>query len=153
MKCNLRLLGPGGCAYSNYWDDCLGGTLMRLLLPLILAGSMFAASPAAVNDVTKTGLDPARLAQIPVRMKQFVDKGTAAGIVTLVARHGKVAALDAVGYTDLETKQPMKADAIFQIHSMTKPIAAIAAMILAEEGLLQVSDPVENTCRSFVASG
>ena len=97
----------------------------------------------------KTGLDPARLAQIPVRMKQFVDKGTAAGIVTLVARHGKVAALDAVGYTDLETRQPIKADAIFQIHSMTKPIVAMAAMILAEEGKLSIGDPVEKYLPEF----
>ena len=121
---------------------------MRLLFFLLLSGSLFAASPAVNNDA-KDGLDPTRLAQIPVRMKQFVDKGTAAGIVTLVAHHGKVSALDAVGYTDLESRQPMKADAIFQIHSMTKPIVALAAMILAEEGGLSIGDPVEKHLPEF----
>jgi CubicO group peptidase (beta-lactamase class C family) len=114
----------------------------------LLAASLLAASPA-VNDTAQTGLDPARLARIPARMQQFVDKGTVAGIVTLVARHGRVAALDSVGYTDLETKQPMKPDNIFQIHSMTKPVVAIAAMMLAEEGKLQLGDPVEKYLPEF----
>ncbi|MSO22755.1 MAG: class A beta-lactamase-related serine hydrolase [Acidobacteria bacterium] len=123
---------------------------MRLLFSLLLAGSLSAASTAVNNnDAAQTGLDPARLAQISVRMKQFVDKGAAAGIVMLVARHGKVAALDAVGYTDLETRQPIKADAIFQIHSMTKPIVALAAMMLAEEGRLSIGDPVEKYLPEF----
>jgi len=122
---------------------------MRLLFSLLLAGSLFAGSPVINNDAAKTGLDPTRIAQISVRMKQFIDKGTAAGIVTLVARHGKVAALDAVGYTDLETRQPIKADAIFQIHSMTKPIVALAAMILSEEGKLSIGDPVEKYLPEF----
>ena len=54
---------------------------MRLLFSLLLAGSLFAGSPVGNNDAAKTGLDPGRLAQIPVRMKQFVDRGTSAGIV------------------------------------------------------------------------
>jgi CubicO group peptidase (beta-lactamase class C family) len=122
---------------------------MRLLLSLFLSSFLLAGSPVVNNDAAKTGLDPTRIAQIPVRMKQFIDKGTASGIVTLVARHGKVAALDAVGYTDLETRQPIKADAIFQIHSMTKPIVALAAMMLAEEGKLSVADPVEKYLPEF----
>lgn len=122
---------------------------MRLLFSLLLSGSLFAASPVVNNDAKKNGLDPTRLAQIPARMKQFVDKGTATGIVTLVAHHGKVSALDAVGYTDLESRQPIKADAIFQIHSMTKPIVALAAMILAEEGRLSIGDPVEKHLPEF----
>ncbi len=55
--------------------------------------------------LAQTGLDPARLAKIPIRLKTFVDAGTMAGTVTLVARHGKIAALDAAGYTDIESKQ------------------------------------------------
>jgi CubicO group peptidase (beta-lactamase class C family) len=120
-----------------------------LVAVFLLAASLLTASPAVVNDTAQTGLDPARLARIPVRMQQFVDKGTVAGVVTLVARHGRVAALDSVGYTDLETKQPMKPDNIFQIHSMTKPVVAIAAMVLAEEGKLQLGDPVEKYLPEF----
>jgi CubicO group peptidase (beta-lactamase class C family) len=122
---------------------------MRTLLSLVLATSLYSASPVVVKDQAQTGLDQNRLAQIPVRMKQFVDKGTVAGVVTLVARHGHVAALDAVGYTDIETRQPMNTGNIFQIHSMTKPVVAIAAMMLAEEGKLQIGDPVEKYLPEF----
>src|SRR3954449_11815616 len=83
-------------------------------------------------DAAKSGMDPARLALIPKRMKSFVDKGTMAGSVTLVARHGQVVSLEAVGYTDIETKQAIHTDAIFQIHSMTKPIVTVGAMMLVE---------------------
>ena len=122
---------------------------MRILLSLALAASLYSASPVVVKDQAQTGLDQTRLAQIPVRMKQFVDKGTVAGVVTLVARHGHIAALDAVGYTDIETRQPMNISNIFQIHSMTKPVVAIAAMMLAEDGKLQIGDPVEKYLPEF----
>ena len=123
---------------------------MRFIITTLAAAlCLLAAPPVVVKDSAKTGLDPDRLAQIPVRMKQFIDRGTAAGIVTLVARHGQVAALDAAGYTDIETKQPIRTDAIFQIHSMTKPIVCLAIMQLAEEGKLVVSDPVEKYLPEF----
>ena len=123
-------------------------TPQRNLLLIFMAGLVMAAPPVITNPA-KSGLDPAVLARIPVRMKQFVDQGKAAGMVTLVARNGSVAALDAVGYTDLETRQPMKTDNIFQIHSMTKPIVAIAAMMLMEQGMLTLNDPVEKYLPEF----
>lgn len=82
-------------------------------------------------------------------MKSFVDQGTVAGVVTLVARHGSIDALESVGYADLETKRPLETNAIFQLHSMTKPIVAIAAMILAEEGKLAINSPVEKYLPEF----
>lgn len=93
--------------------------------------------------------DQARLARIAPRMKEFVDAGKAAGIVTLVAHKGEVVSFDAVGYTDLETRQPMTKENIFQLHSMTKPIVALAAMQLAEEGRLSLADPVEKHLPEF----
>jgi CubicO group peptidase (beta-lactamase class C family) len=123
-------------------------TPQRNLLLIFTAG-LVAAAPPVITNPAKSGLDPAVLARIPVRMKQFVDQGKAAGMVTLVARNGSVAALDAVGYTDLETRQPMKTDNIFQIHSMTKPIVAIATMMLMEQGMLTLNDPVEKYLPEF----
>src|SRR5438128_6242666 len=99
---------------------------MKSLSLFLLASFCLAA--AERHDATKTGMDPDRLAKIPVRMKSFVEKGTIAGSVTLVARHGSVASLEAVGYTDLDHKKPMRTDAIFQIHSMTKPVTAAGIM-------------------------
>jgi CubicO group peptidase (beta-lactamase class C family) len=109
------------------------------------------ASPGIAQQAaqTKAGMDPGRLARIPARMKEFVNSGTIAGAVTLVARHGVVVSLEAVGYQDLETKTPMRGDSIFQIRSMTKPITAVGIMILLEEGRLLLSDAVEKHVPEF----
>ncbi len=116
-----------------------------------VASGLFAQSTAVKSpaDISKAGIDPQRLARIPARMKEFVDSGTIAGGVTLVARHGVVVSLEAVGYQNLETKTPMRADSIFQIRSMTKPITAVGIMILLEEGRLLLSDPVEKYVPEF----
>ena len=120
---------------------------MRLFLAVItfsvLGGSAWAADPSG------TGLDPDRLALIPERMQEFVDEGTVAGVVSLVARHGKIGALDAVGYTDIQTKQPIATDAIFQLHSMTKPVVCLGVLMLMEEGQLALTDPVEKHLPEF----
>ena len=100
-------------------------------------------------DTAKAGMDPARLARIPARMKAFVDAGKAAGIVTLVARHGHVASLNAVGFLSLESKAPMRTDSIFRIMSMTKPVSSVAVMILLEEGRIALSDPAEKYLPEF----
>lgn len=94
-------------------------------------------------------LDKSRLAAIAPRLQEFVAAGKAAGMVTLVAQKGEVAAFDAVGFTDVETRQPMTKENIFQLHSMTKPVVVIAAMRLAEEGKLSLADPVEKHLPEF----
>ena len=104
---------------------------------------------AAPPETKPTGMDAARLALIPVRMKAFVDRGTLPGAVTLVARHGVVARLDAVGWQDIQKKKPMRTDSIFQIMSMTKPVTAVGIMMLMEEGRLALSDPVEKYLPEF----
>ncbi len=96
-----------------------------------------------------TGMDPERLARIPIRMESFVEKGAIAGAVTLVARHGVVASLEAVGYQDLETETPTRTDTIFQVRSLTKPVTAVGIMILMEEGLLGPLDLVEKHLPEF----
>jgi CubicO group peptidase (beta-lactamase class C family) len=94
-------------------------------------------------------MDAERLARIPVRMKAFVDKGTIAGAVMLVQRHGAVAQIEAAGWQDIEAKKPMRADTIVQIMSMTKPVTAVGIMMLLEEGKLALSDPVEKHLPEF----
>ncbi|MCI0389199.1 MAG: beta-lactamase family protein [Acidobacteria bacterium] len=94
-------------------------------------------------------IDAARIALIADRMKSFVDQGRAAGIVTLVARRGEVVSQNAVGFQDLEKKTPMLADTIFQIASMTKPVTAVGIMILVEDGMLAVTDPVHKYLPNF----
>src|SRR5271157_4722524 len=70
------------------------------------------------TDAAAAGMDPVRLARIPAKMKTYVDEGRASGFVTIVARHGHVASLEAVGYQDRDAKIPMRTDTIFRIMSM-----------------------------------
>ena len=82
-------------------------------------------------------------------MRAFVDEGKLAGVVTLVARHGKIAHLSAAGTQDVETGVPLATDSIFRIYSMTKPITGVAMMILHEEGRWRLDDPVATYIPEF----
>jgi CubicO group peptidase (beta-lactamase class C family) len=99
--------------------------------------------------VLHAGVNQAQLDRIPVRMQSFVDAGTAAGFVTLVAVNGKVVQLSATGYQDRETKTPMRIDTIFQVMSPTKAVTAAGIMILVDEGKLSLIDPVEKYLPTF----
>ena len=103
--------------------------------------------PRAQPD--QVGLDAAKLEQASALFRQAVDNKEIAGAVLLVARHGKVAYLEAVGKQDVEAGVAMSPESIFRIASMTKPITSVAAMILADEGRLDLSDPISrSTCPS-----
>ncbi len=117
----------------------------QLLLCLPLALCVASAASAA----TKPDASVTKLKAIPARMTEFVDKQVVSGAVTLVAHGGKVVALDAVGYSDLAAKKPMRADDLFWIASMTKPITATAVLMLQDEGKLSVDDAVEKYLPEF----
>ena len=124
------------------------------ILAVILLGCTATVVSAQKSQPAKAAaasvqMDAARLTRIPARMKQFVDAGTAAGFVTLVARHGRIASLEAVGYLDRETKTPMRTDSIFRIKSMTKPMTAAGIMLLIDEGKISLLDPVEQYLPEF----
>jgi CubicO group peptidase (beta-lactamase class C family) len=125
---------------------------MKTTALFLLAGSLALSAGSFITDKTDpeaAGMNPARLARIPTHMKEFVDAGKTAGVVTLVARHGHVASLDAVGYQDLESKTPMRTDSIFRIASVTKPITCAGVMILVDEGRVSLIDPVEKYLPEF----
>lgn len=108
-----------------------------------------ATTAALGGSPGKTGMDTSRLAEIPRRMEQFATSNHISGAVTLVARRGEIAALDAVGFSDIETKRKMRTDDLFWVASMTKPITAAAILILQDEGKLSVNDPVEKYLPEF----
>jgi CubicO group peptidase (beta-lactamase class C family) len=94
---------------------------------------------SAPEDV---GLSSSQLARIEATTQKYVDSGVVPGAVMLVARRGKIAWTRTVGFRDRAAKEAMRPDSIFRIYSMTKPIVSVAAMMLVEEGKMQVSDPV-----------
>ena len=88
------------------------------------------------------GLSSDRLENIRKVIGAKVDAGEIPGYVALVARHGKVVYFEAYGMQNPNTKRRMSRDSIFRIYSMTKPITSVAALMLAEEGRIKLSDPV-----------
>jgi CubicO group peptidase (beta-lactamase class C family) len=119
---------------------------LRVAVPAIL---VLALSPAAgltqglpTASPEAVGLSSERLERLDRVMKQYVDQGRIPGVVTLVARHGKVAVLGRYGKLDLEKNAPMQRDTIFRIASMSKAVTSVAALLLLEDGTLLLSDPV-----------
>ena len=112
------------------------------LLVIVVAAlvRVHASTPTARPD--EVGLSADRLKRVTELMQRLIDAKTFSGAVTLVARNGRIAHFEAQGLMDLESKKPMQKDAIFRIMSMTKPVVAVAAMMLVEEGKLRLTDPV-----------
>ncbi|WP_206107677.1 serine hydrolase [Paludisphaera rhizosphaerae] len=87
--------------------------------------------------------------KIAPRLQPFVDDGTVAGVVTLVATPQQVLDVEAVGWADVAARKPMTTDAVFWIASQSKPITGAALMILVDEGKVDVEDPVEKYLPEF----
>ena len=79
----------------------------------------------------------------------YVDKGRTPGVVTLIARHGKVVHFSSAGMQDVEAKTPLTEKTIFRIASMSKPITSVAVMILVDEGKINVADPLSKYVPEF----
>ena len=113
----------------------------------LLTAFLLLAVAALASD--SQGMNPQKLAEIPARMKEFVDAGTISGIVTILARHGKIVEFDAVGLRDIESNSPMQKDSLFRIASLTKPVTCAAIMQLVDQGRINLIDPVENSFQNI----
>jgi CubicO group peptidase (beta-lactamase class C family) len=112
----------------------VGGTRVR---------DLAAATPESV------GVSSERVHRIEAAMKKLVDDKQVAGLVTLLERHGKVVAFNAVGQKDVRKTDPVQKDSIFRIYSMTKPLTGLAMMMLYEEGKWRIDDPVARYIPEF----
>jgi CubicO group peptidase (beta-lactamase class C family) len=95
------------------------------------------------------GFSSERLERLHAAMQREVDEKQLAGIVTILARHGKVVEERAYGKKDLASGAPMTKDTIFRIFSMTKPVTGVAMMLLYEEGKWRPSDPISQYIPEF----
>jgi CubicO group peptidase (beta-lactamase class C family) len=104
-----------------------------------------------MNTITpeEVGLSSTRLKHLRTVAQGYVDQGMLAGLITLVARHGKVAHIECYGMMDVEATKPIQLDTIFRIYSMTKPITCVALMMLVEEGHVLLNDPVSKFIPEF----
>ena len=122
-----------------------------LAAPFLAAAFAFPllAQPLPTASPAEVGLDPARLARIKTVLENEVEANRLPGAVVMVARRGKLAYVQSVGFRDRANNVAMSNDAVFRIYSMTKPLASVAAMILVEEGRLQLTDPVSRWLPAF----
>jgi CubicO group peptidase (beta-lactamase class C family) len=95
------------------------------------------------------GFDPDRLGRLDRRLARFVDEGRLAGWQVVLSRHGKVVHASCRGERDVARHLPIEPDTIYRIFSMTKPITALAAMMLVEQGELLLTDPISNWLPEF----
>jgi CubicO group peptidase (beta-lactamase class C family) len=112
---------------------------LSLLVGLVSTIPAWAFSTGTPEDVA---LSSQRLQRIGEVFKQEIDKGQFPGAVIMVARNGKLVYSESFGLQDKASSKPMSKDAIFRIYSMTKPLVSVAAIMLMEDGKLQLTDPV-----------
>jgi CubicO group peptidase (beta-lactamase class C family) len=102
-----------------------------------------------VSDPLELGLDPDRLAAIPRHFERYLEAKKLPGFSVLVSRAGEVAHFSMAGYRDVASAAPVTEETVFRIYSMTKPITSVALMMLYEEGLFDLSDPVADYLPEF----
>ncbi|MCU1360486.1 MAG: beta-lactamase [Ilumatobacteraceae bacterium] len=100
---------------------------------------------------TEVGLDPVRLARLDAHFQRYVDDGRLAGWQLTVSRAGRLAHVSSAGHRDRESGAPVTADTIWRIFSMSKPITSVAALMLWEEGLFELKDPVSRFLPEFAS--
>ena len=116
-----------------------------------LAAERTAARDLETVDPADVGVSGKRLERLTAGMQGMVDDGKLAGVVTLMARGGKLVHVHVhvAGVQDVDIGAPMKRDSIFRIYSMTKPITGVALMMLYEEGKWRLNDPVSRYIPGF----
>ena len=128
---------------------------MRFILSLMVCFTLMACQSTVVdakntaNAAESVGFSSQRLDRIAPAMQGYIDQGKLAGTLTLVARNGKIAYLNAQGMQDKEASKPMTEDTIFRIYSMSKPVTAVAAMTLWEQGKFHMFDPISKYLPEF----
>ncbi|MDX1983947.1 MAG: serine hydrolase domain-containing protein [Bryobacteraceae bacterium] len=121
----------------------------RAWLLLALAPLLAATAPLPKAAPDQVGVSAERLGRVRALVQRYIDRGEIAGAVSMVARHGKVVHFEAQGVSDMETKSPLRTDAIFRLASMTKPITSLAVMMLHEEGRFLLDDPISKFLPEF----
>jgi CubicO group peptidase (beta-lactamase class C family) len=124
-------------------------SVLRVVAYLACAVALWHAPVAiAAEPVDLTGISLERLERLDALLEREIAAGRLSGMVVAVARHGEVIQRN-YGYMDLESLAPMRPDAMFRLYSMTKPIASVALLTLYEQGLFQLTDPLDKYIPQF----
>jgi CubicO group peptidase (beta-lactamase class C family) len=123
--------------------------LIVTALFVAMAGLVAGVDSLPRSNPNAVGLSSAKLSEATGLLKRFVAEQKIAGAVAGVARKGKLVYLEAVGFQDVDARTPMTDASMFRIYSMTKPITAVAVMMLHEEGRFRLDDPVSKYLPEF----
>jgi CubicO group peptidase (beta-lactamase class C family) len=127
----------------------IGTTLLAIAaLTLTLA----AAGGVPAGKAEDVGMSTERLGRIRDSVQRHIDAGALPGAVTLVARQGRIVHFEGHGLIDVEAKRAMPKDGVFRLASMSKPITAVAVMMLVEDGKVRLNDPVSRFIPEFKAA-
>jgi len=127
-------------------------TTWQILIVLMLSLSLSHAGHADELTVTSpedVGMSSEKLAQLKPAVQALIDNEKIAGASVIVARKGKIVLFETFGMMDRDANKPMQPDTIFRFYSMTKPVTSVAAMILYDEGKLELDDPVSKYIPEF----
>ena len=97
-------------------------------------------------ELAKAGLKPDAIAKLDVEMQRHVTAKNVAGIAAIISKDGVRGYFETFGMADIEKGRAMKEDAIFRLMSMTKPVIALAALTLYDEGRFSLDDPIAKHC-------
>jgi CubicO group peptidase (beta-lactamase class C family) len=121
-----------------------------------LIGACLLVTSTARSDVAipqapaeQAGVSARKLERIREVLKSEIDQGKLPGTVVMIARKGKLIYSDALGFQDKSEGKAMSLDSVFRIYSMTKPLVSVAAMMLVEDGKVQLTDPVSKFLPAF----
>jgi len=124
-------------------------TAKFLLLGLIVIVASCGYNSDKIAAPESVGLSSDSLKVAESKMQEYIDNGKLAGISTLVLKDGKIVQRANFGFADIKTLKPIKDNTVFRIFSMTKPITAVALMILYDEGRFQLDDKVSKYIPEF----
>ena len=122
---------------------------------LLLVSAACAALAQGVPTATpeSVGMSSTRLQAMKSALQTEIDQGKFPGAIVMIARNGKLVFSETLGQLDKTTGKPLTKDAIFRIYSMTKPLASVAAMMLVEDGKVQLTDPISKFLPEFTKMG
>ena len=126
--------------------------LTPLVLAILLVAETLFAQGLTVAKPEAVGMSSERLARLTEALQDYVDDGRLSGAVAIVSRRGHIAYLEAVGHRDKEAASPMATDTIFRIASQTKALVSVGVLMLQEEGVLLITDPVGKYLPEFMAT-
>ena len=126
-----------------------GANLLPALLILCLCQATAAFARAPDTTPEEVGLSSERLARFATYINAMVESGKIPGATIAISRFGKLAYFETLGWADIDERKPTRSDTLYRLHSMTKPLFAVATMTLVEEGWLSLRDPISKYVPEF----